>query len=75
MTTSTGRTYLLRGQRVTVLTRAVRPSKRNPLPPCPAWLHWIAPPTGAPRNATVRWPDGRTAVRPTRGLRRTGGTP
>lgn len=67
----TGRTYLLRGEHVELVCTFVLPSKRNPLPACPPWLHWATPPPGAPRNAAVRHPDGRVVVRPFRGLRRT----
>ncbi|MET8866496.1 hypothetical protein ABZW11_26460 [Nonomuraea sp. NPDC004580] len=67
----TGRTYLLRGEPVTVLHTFVLPSRARPLPPAPPWLHWVTPPPGAPRNAAVRLPDGRIVVRPFRGLRRT----
>ncbi|MEU6781463.1 hypothetical protein ABZ912_19845 [Nonomuraea angiospora] len=66
----TTRTYLLGGQHVTLVCRFVLPSKRNPLPPAPPWLTWAAQPPGAPRNAAVRYPDGRVVVRPFRGLRR-----
>lgn len=66
----TGRRYMLHGQQVEVVCAFVLPSKRNPLPPVPAWLTWAAPPAGAPRNAAVRYADGRIVVRPFRGLRR-----
>ncbi|WP_049568698.1 hypothetical protein [Nonomuraea sp. SBT364] len=62
--------YTLRGQAVTVVCRFVLPSKRNPLPPAPPWLHWHRQPPGAPRNAAIRHPDGTITVRPFRGLRR-----
>lgn len=65
-----GRTYLLAGEPVTVVCTFVLPSRARPLPACPAWLHWATPPPGAPRNVAVRHPDGRTVVRPARGLRR-----
>lgn len=67
----TGRTYLLRGQPVTVVT--AYNGRRRDLPDCPAWLHWIAPPKGAPQNVAITVTvDGqtRTVVRPFRGLRR-----
>lgn len=66
----TGRHYLLGGQQVELICRFVLPSKRNPLPPAPAWLTWVTPPPGAPRNAAIRYPDGHVTVRPFRGLRR-----
>jgi hypothetical protein len=66
----TGRTYLLRGERVELVCTFLLPSKRNPLPPAPAWLTWVTPPPGAPRNAAVRYPDGHVVVRSFRGLRR-----
>lgn len=67
----TGRTYLLRGEQVELICKFVLPSKRNPLPAAPAWLRWVTPPPGAPRNAAIRYPDGHVEVRPFRGLRRT----
>ncbi|TDD45420.1 hypothetical protein E1286_24185 [Nonomuraea terrae] len=66
----TTRAYLLRGERVELVCRFVLPSKPRPLPPCPPWLTWAAPPPGAPRNAAVAYADGRIVVRPFRGLRR-----
>ncbi|GAA3550556.1 hypothetical protein GCM10022419_033500 [Nonomuraea rosea] len=66
----TGRRYLLRGGQVELVCTFVLPSARNPLPAAPAWLTWVTPPSGAPRNAAVRYPDGRVVVRPFRGLRR-----
>lgn len=66
------RTYLLHGQTVTVVCRFALPSKHNPPTPCPAWLTWVKPPSGAPRNAAVRYPDGHVETRPFRGLRRIG---
>jgi hypothetical protein len=66
----TGRRYILAGQEVVVICRSALPSKRNPLPPCPPWLTWVTPPPGPPRNAAIRYPDGRVVVRPFRGLRR-----
>ena len=67
----TGRTYLLRGQPVTVVV-AFNASRRD-LPPAPPWLHWWQPPKGAPRNVAIRHPDGRVIVRGFRGLRRLSG--
>lgn len=64
------RRYLLAGEPVDVVCRFVLPSKRNPLPEPPAWLTWVTPPPGAPRNAAIRYPDGTVVVRPFRGLRR-----
>ncbi|MGI5288058.1 hypothetical protein ACQEVF_32600 [Nonomuraea polychroma] len=66
----TGRRYLLGGEQVELICKFVLPSKRNPLPPVPAWLTWVTPPPGAPRNAAVCFLDGRIVVRPFRGLRR-----
>jgi hypothetical protein len=66
----TSRRYLLAGQEVELVCKFVLPSKRNPLPPAPVWLTWVTPPPGAPRNAAVRYPDGRVVVRSFRGLRR-----
>lgn len=66
----TGRTYLLRGEQVELICKFVLPSKHNPPTPCPAWLRWVTPPPGAPRNAAIRYPDGTVQVRPFRGLRR-----
>lgn len=63
----TGRSYLLGGVPVTVV--AAYNARRSDLPPCPPWLHWQAPPKGAPRNVAVRFPDGTAVVRPFRGLR------
>lgn len=65
---STARTYLLAGAEVTVT--AMPNTRRADLPPAPAWLHWQAPPKGAPRNCAVRHGDGATTVRPFRGLRK-----
>lgn len=64
----TGRTYLLGGVPVTVVTGFH--ARRKDLPPCPAWLSWERPPRGAPRLVAVRFPDGSTVVRTFRGLRR-----
>jgi hypothetical protein len=64
-----GRTYLLCGEPVTVRAAFRLPSKANPLPPRPAWLHWHRSPAGAPRNVLIQHADGRLEVRPFRGLR------
>ncbi|WP_431897852.1 hypothetical protein [Nonomuraea sp. bgisy101] len=66
----TGRSYLLGGELVTVVAAFVLPSRARPVPPCPAWLTWVTPPPGAPRNVAVRRADGTVTVRPFRGLRR-----
>jgi hypothetical protein len=64
-----GRIYLEHGQRVTVLARwAASPGRGAE----PAWLTWHRPPRLAPRNVLIERADGRRAVRPFRGLRRTG---
>lgn len=63
----TGRTYLLRGTPVTVVTAYNARTKGRP--PCPPWLHWEKPPKGTPRNVAVRFPDGQVVVRGFRGLR------
>jgi hypothetical protein len=63
-----GRTYLERGQRVTVLARWAARDKVREQPP--TWLHWTAPARTAPRNVLIRRPDGEQVVRPFRGLRR-----
>lgn len=63
-----GRTYLLGGTPVTVVT--AYNGRRKDLPPCPPWLHWQRPPKGAPRLVAVRFPDGTTVVRNFRGLRK-----
>lgn len=65
-----GRTYLLRGEPVTVTCAFALPSRARPAAPCPPWLHWVRQPPGAPRNVAIRLPDGTVTVRPFRGLRR-----
>jgi acetyl esterase len=61
-----GRTYLERGQPVTVLARWATP------PPAPdGVVVWLRPPRrGGPRNVLIRRADGSLVVRPFRGLRR-----
>ena len=63
----TGCRYLLRGQRVTVLAQwaAARPD-----PAIAAALPLVRTAATAPRNVLIRYDDGRTQVRPFRGLRR-----
>lgn len=58
--------YLLRGQRVTVLTQWAAP---RPGPDEPVLPHVHTSRT-APRNVLIRYPDGTTTIRPSRGLRR-----
>ena len=62
----TGRTYLLRGHEVTVLIQwaAARPD------PGDVALPLVRLARTAPRNVLIQFPDGRTLVRPFRGLRR-----
>lgn len=60
-----GRTYLLRGERVTVLARWRNPTDA---PPGEAVVHGRVSCT--PRNVLLKLPDGRISVRPFRGLRR-----
>lgn len=62
-----GRSYLLRGQLVTVLARWA------PRRPCRAGsVTWHRPPKRtAPRNVLIESADGSLTVRPFRGLRRT----
>lgn len=62
----TGRSYLLRGQVVTVLIQWATP---RPDPDSPA-LPLVRLPRTAPRNVLIRHPDGSLTVRPFRGLRR-----
>lgn len=66
-----GRTYLLRGEPVTVRAAFRLPSKANPPAPCPPWLRWLnsEPPAGAPRNVLIQHATGELTVRPFRGLR------
>jgi hypothetical protein len=63
-----GRTYLERGQPVTVLVRwhVSRPAADSP----GFTFAWHRPPGGAPRNVLVERADGSRTVRPFRGLRR-----
>ncbi|GLZ05274.1 hypothetical protein Acsp03_27400 [Actinomadura sp. NBRC 104412] len=63
-------TYLEAGRPVTVLARWRPPSKTDPAPACPPWLHWHGPSGTAPRNVAIRRADGSAAVRPFRGLRK-----
>lgn len=65
-----GKTYLEYGRPVTVVCAYALPSRARPLPACPPWLLWAAPPAGAPRNVAVRRGDGSVVVRSFRGLRR-----
>jgi hypothetical protein len=62
----TGRTYLLRGEPVTVLIqwRATRPDPGEPV------LPHVRTRATAPRNVMIRHPGGTVTVRPFRGLRR-----
>ena len=70
---TTARTYLLRGQPVTVLT--AWSGKRHPEhTAAPPWLHITTRPT-APRNVLIRHGDGTLTIRPLRGLRHPPGTP
>jgi hypothetical protein len=70
---TTGRTYLLRGQRVTVLI--AWSAKRHPEhTTAPPWLRLNTRPT-APRNVLIRYPDGTITIRPMRRLRRPPDTP
>ena len=62
----TARRYLLRGQTVTVLIQWATP---RPDPNGPA-LPFVHTSRTAPRTVLIRYPDGRTEVRPLRGLRR-----
>ncbi len=62
----TGRTYLLRGQRVTVLIQWATP---RPDPGEPVLPH-VRTGRTAPRNVLIRHPDGTHTIRPFRGLRR-----
>lgn len=65
---TTGRTYLLRGQPVTVLI--AWSGKRHPEhTAAPPWLH-ITTRSTAPHNVLICHPDGSITVRPLRGLRR-----
>ncbi len=67
----TGRTYLLHGQPVTVVT--AYNGRHRDLPGRPPGLHWLTPPKGAPRNVAITATTDsqtRTMVRPFRGLRR-----
>jgi len=65
----TGRTYLLRGQRVIILIQWATP---RPAPGEPVLPHVHTRRT-APRNVLIRHPDGTETIRPFRGLRRTPG--
>jgi hypothetical protein len=62
----TGRTYLLRGQPVTVLAQWKQP---RPDPGHPA-LPLVRTGRTSPRNVLIQYPDGARQVRPFRGLRR-----
>lgn len=64
-----GRTYLERGQPVTVLIR----SRWSAPPPAPAvpWIVWLRPPRRtAPRSVLIQRADGTKVVRGFRGLRK-----
>ena len=63
----TGRRYLLRGQEVTVLAQW---ATARADPALAAALPLVRTALTAPRNVLIRYPDGRTEVRPFRGLRR-----
>jgi hypothetical protein len=63
----TGRRYLLRGEQVTVLTQW---ATARPDPALAAALPLVRTASTAPRNVLIQYPDGRTQVRPFRGLRR-----
>lgn len=65
-----GRSYLMRGEPVTVITRWAAPT------PCEGGVTWLRPPKlTAPRNVLVERPDGTLTVRPARGLRIPPGPP
>lgn len=61
----TGRRYLLHGQTVTVLIQWTTPRTDTAMA-----LPLVRTAATAPRNVLIRFPDGRTQVRPFRGLRR-----
>jgi hypothetical protein len=64
-----GRTYLLRGQPVTVVARWRHPVPGElPAPPRGVALD-LAPTGGPPRNVLLQRADGSLLVRPFRGLR------
>lgn len=70
MSGMTGRVYLERGRRVTVVT----PYCARRVPELAGdWLHFQWPgrrPAAGPRNVAIRRADGTSAVRPFRGLTR-----
>jgi hypothetical protein len=63
----TERRYLLRGEAVTVLIQWAAP---RPDPATAAALPLVRTAATSPRNVLIRYGDGRTQVRPLRGLRR-----
>lgn len=70
MTGITGRTYLERGNPITVIT--AYNARRTPDTNTP-WLHFTWPgrrPAAGPRNVAIRRADGSTTIRPFRGLTR-----
>lgn len=66
----TGSRYLLRGETVTVEVQWHAPRKTDP--DVAGRFPLLALRRYGPRNVLVRYPDGRTSVRPFRGLRKVG---